>query len=38
MVDKYWAVKEAITPFRNRFNKRKRYSRKFYLVIIARMD
>jgi len=28
MVDKYWAVKEAITPFRNRFGKKRRYSRK----------
>ena len=28
MVDKYWAIKEAMTPLRQRFGKKRRYSRK----------
>ena len=31
MVDKYWAVK-AITPFHNRFGRKRRYSRKIELT------
>lgn len=28
LVDKYWAIKEAMTPLRQRFGKKRRYSRK----------
>ena len=39
MVDKYWAIKEAMTPLRQRFGKKRRYSRRFYQVtIVNRID